>query len=211
MASGYLMPQLKADGTQVTFNASGLAVETIGPQADALKKFIVDGGLEKDTYTVKLTAPHGEKIQKVYWATRSPTGCPPKPDLAFKAEYSTDGKEWKVAREGWHVDPPQPYDPPDTWSQSFFYGSQDIASAASSEVQVRISNTKGKNYMMGQFSIAYATENAAKTKVTYCWEEGGAEKKAEHVYPAAAKMDASWKIPTGKDPKLKWVEMSPTK
>jgi hypothetical protein len=59
---------------------------------------------------------------------------------------------------------------------------------------------------MGQFSLVYEAKNASKTQVTYCWTEGGQEKTAEHVYPAGAKMDASWKIETGKDVKLKWVE-----
>ncbi|MCY3021894.1 MAG: hypothetical protein NTW87_23025 [Planctomycetota bacterium] len=223
MANGYVMPHLKADGTQVTFNASGLAAETIGPQADSIAKNIVAGGLDKPSFTVKLKTPHGEKIKTVCWAVRSPSGCPPKPDLAYKAEYSKDGNEWKVLRDDWRIVPPVPYQAPDTWSQSFFYGTQDIASAdanaetgTAGEVQVRISNNMGKPYQMGQFSVLYATKNAAKTKVTYAWTEGGQDKTAEHVYPAGATMDTSWKIETnpatgtaGKEPKLKWVEMTP--
>jgi hypothetical protein len=209
MANGYVMPHLKADGTQVTFNASGLAAETIGPQAETIIKHVVEGGLDKPSFTVKLKTPHGEKIKTVCWAVRSPTGCPPKPDIAFKAEYSKDGKEWKVLREGWRIVPPVPYQAPDTWSQSFFYGTQDVASADAAEVQVRISNNLGKTYQMGQFSALYETKNAAKTKVTYGWTEGGQEKTAEHVYPASARMDTSWKVETGKEPKLKWVEMTP--
>jgi len=169
----------------------------------------VEGGLDKPSFTVKLKTPHGEKIKTVCWAVRSPTGCPPKPDLAFKAEYSKDGKEWKVLREGWRIIPPVPYQAPDTWSQSFFYGAQDVASADAGEVQVRISNNLGRTYQMGQFSVLYETRNAAKTKVSYCWSEGGQEKTAEHVYPAGARMDTSWKVETGKEPKLKWVELTP--
>jgi hypothetical protein len=209
MANGYVMPHLKGDGTQVTFNAGGLATETIGPQAETISKNIIDGGLDKPSFTVKLKSPHGEKIKSVCWAVRSPTGCPPKPNLAFKAEYSADGKEWTVLRDDWRIIPPPPYDPPDTWSQSFFYGSKDVK-ADGGEVQIRISNNLGKTYQMGQFSIVYEVKNTAKTKVTYCWDEGGSEKTAEHSYPAAAKMDTSWKIETGKDPKVKWIEMTPT-
>jgi hypothetical protein len=208
MANGYVMPHLKPDGTNVTFNAGGLATETIGPQAEAVAKNIVEGGLDKPSFTIKLKSPRGEKIKTVCWATRSPTGCPPKPDLAFKAEYSKDGKEWKLLKDDWHVVSPVPYQAPDTWSQSFFYGAKDIETDTN-EVQIRISNNLGKAYQMGQFSIVYEVKNTAKTKVTYCWDEGGIEKSAEHLYPAAAKMDTSWKIDTGKDPKLKWVEMAP--
>jgi hypothetical protein len=211
MANGYVMPQLKGDGAQVTFNASGLAVETIGPQADAIAKNIVDGAMNKDNFTVKMKTPHGEKIKTVCWAVRSPTGCPPKPDLAFKAEYSADGKTWKVLRENWHVNPPDPYKPPDTWSQSFFYGTKDIGDEGLSEVLVKVSNNLGKTYQMGQFSLTYETPNTGSTKVTYCWEEDGKQKTAEHGYAPGAKMDSSWKIDTGKDPKLLWVEMTATK
>lgn len=209
MANGYVMPHLKAGGTQVTFNASGLAAETIGPQAEAISKHIVDGSLAKPSFTVKLKSPHGEKIRTVCWAVRSPTGCPPKPEIAFRAEYSKDGKEWKVLRDGWRIVPPVPYQAPDTWSQSFFYGTQDITDADAREIQVRISNNLGKAYQMGQFSVLYETKNAAQTKVAFGWDEGGQEKTAEHVYPAGASMDASWKIETGTEPKLKWVEMTP--
>ena len=208
MANGYVMPWLKADGTKVTFNASGLAVKTIGPQAESIRKNITDGGLDKDTFTVKLKTPHGEKIKTVYWATRSFTGCPPKPDLAFKAEYSVDGKEWKVLLDNWRVNPPAPYAPPDTWSQSFFYGSKDVVGADAGEVSIRISNSKGKAYQMGQFSVVYETKNKGKTHVKYCWDEAGHEKTAEHLYAAGAAKDATWTIPTGKDPKVKWVEMA---
>ena len=209
MANGYVMPWLKANGSQVTFNASGLAVETIGPQFESIRQNIVDGALDKDTFVVKMKTPHGEKVKSVSWATRSFTGCPPRPELAFKAEYSVDGKEWKVLRDDWHITPPPPYDPPDTWSQSFFFGTKDIASDGANEVRVRISNNKGKGYLMGQFSLVYETKNTAQTKVTYCWDEAGKEKTEFHVYPASAKMDTSWKIKTGVDPKLKWVEMEP--
>jgi hypothetical protein len=208
MASGYVMPQLKPNGTQVTFNASGLAATTIGPQAKAIRKNIEDGALDKPSFTVKLKTPHGEKIKTVCWATRSPTGCPPKPEMAFKAEYSTDGKQWKVLRDNWRMLPPVPYEAPDTWSQSFFYGTNDISADAASEVLVRVSNNLGKRYQMGQFTLIYETKNDAKTKVTYCWDEAGQEKTAEHVYPAGAKMDSSWTIETGKEPKMKWVEMT---
>jgi len=209
MANGYVMPHLKADGTQVTFNASGLAVATVGPQAETIAKHIVDGGLDKPSFTIKIKTPRGEKIKTVYWGTRSPTGSPPKPELAFKAEYSKDGKEWKVLKDDWRINPPSPYEPPDTWSQTFFYGTKDIPEADASEVLIRISNNLGKTYQMGQFSVVYQTKNSAKTKVTYCWEEGGQEKRDEHVYPAGAAMDSSWKIPTGKEPALKWVETTP--
>jgi len=209
MASAYVMPHLKPGGAQVTFNASGLAVESIGPQAESVKKNVTDGGMDKPSFTVKLKSPHGEKIKSVTWATISPTGCPPRPDLAFKAEYSTDGKEWKILRDDWHVNPPQPYNPPDTWAFSFFFGTKDLTDNSAGEIQVRISNNKGAPYLTGQFSVTYEIEKPGRTKVIYCWDEGAQEKTAEHVYPAAANMDSSWKIATGNDPKLKWVEMTP--
>jgi len=62
---------------------------------------------------------------------------------------------------------------------------------------------------MGQFSLIYLTPNTARTKVTYCWDEAGQEKTAAHVYAAGAKMDTSWTIDTGQEPKMTWVEMTP--
>lgn len=209
MASGYVMPHLKSDGTQITFNSSGLAVETVGPQAEALSRHIVEGSLGGPSFTVKLKTPRGEKIQTVCWATRSPTGCPPKPELAFKAEYSKDGKNWSLLKEDWRINPPEPYNPPDTWSQTFFFGTKDISGDQLNEVLIRISNNMGKYYQMGQFSAIYAAPNTARTKVTYCWTEGGQEKTESHVYPAGAQMDRSWKIATGKEPALKWIETEP--
>ena len=165
MASGYVMPQLKPNGTQVTFNASGLAATTLGPQAKAIRQNLVDGGLDKPSFTVRLRTPRGEKIQTVCWATRSPTGAPPNPELAFKAEYSTDGRQWKLLRDDWRIVSPVPYQAPDTWSQSFFYGSKEIAPDAASEVRIRVSNNLGKRYQMGQFSLIYPVPNTARTKV----------------------------------------------
>lgn len=208
MANGYVMPHLKPDGTSVTFNAGGLATASIGPQAEAVAKHIVDGGLDKKSFTLQLQSPRGEKIKKICWAVRSPTGSPPKPEIAFKAEYSTDGKEWKVLKDDWRVVSSVPIEAPDFWSQSFFYGAEEVA-VEGGKVQLRISNNYGKSYMMGQFSIVYEVANTAKTKVTFCWDEAGKEKTAEHTYPAGAKMDATWKIATGKNPLLKWVEMTP--
>jgi hypothetical protein len=208
MASGYVMPQLKPGGTQVTFHASGLAATTIGPQAKAVRENLVEGGLDKPSFTVRLKTPRGEKIRTVCWATRSPTGSPPTPGVACKAEYSSDGEVWKVLRDDWRIAPPVPYNAPDTWSQSFFYGTRDIADDGASQVLVRISNNRGKPYQMGQFSLLYETQNTARTKVVYCWDEGGRETTAKHVYPAGTKMDSSWKIETGKEPKMKWVEMT---
>jgi hypothetical protein len=209
MASGYVMPQLKPNGTQVTFNASGLAATTIGPQAKAIRKNLEAGGLDQPSLTARLRTPHGEKIQSVCWAVRSPSGAPPRPELAFKAEYSTDGQQWKLLRDDWRIVSPVPYQAPDTWSQSFFYGSRDIAADAAGEARIRISNNLGKHYQMGQFSLIYLTPNTARTKVTYCWDEAGQEKTAAHVYAAGAKMDTSWTIDTGQEPKMTWVEMTP--
>ena len=209
MANGYVMPQLKPKGTHVTFNASGLATTTLGPQAKAIRKNLVDGGLDKPSFTLRLRTPHGERIKSVCFAVRSPSGSPPRPELAYKAEYSVDGKQWKVLRDDWRIVAPVPFAAPDTWSQSFFYGSRDITADGASEVLVRIGNNGGKPYQMGQFSLLYATPNAAGTKVTYCWDEAGQEKTAEYIYPAAATMDRSWAITTGGAPKMKWVEMSP--
>ena len=122
-----------------------------------------------------------------------------------------DGKEWKILNEKWRVNPPEPYDPPDTWSQSFFYGSKDISADGVNEIQIRISNNKGRTYLMGQFSLSYQIKPTASTKVTYCWEDEGKEMKDEHVYPIGAKMDTTWKIKSGKEPILKWIEMTPVK
>ena len=99
------------------------------------------------------------------WATRSPSGSPPKPELAFKAEYSSDGKQWKLLHDDWRIVSPVPYQAPDTWSQSFFYGSKDIAADEADEVLVRVSNNLGKHYQMGQFSLIYPTSNTAERKV----------------------------------------------
>ena len=173
-----------------------------------MRKNVVEGSLDKPSFSVRLATPHGEKIRTVCWAIRSPSGSPPKPELAYKAEYSTDGKRWKVLRDDWRIESPVPFEAPDTWSQSFFYGTKDIAADAASEVLVRISNNRGKPYQMGQFSLLYETPNTAKTRVTYCWDEGSREQTAAHLYPAGAKMDSSWKIATGKEPKTKWVEMA---
>ena len=211
MANGYVMPHLKSEETQITFNTSDFAVLNVGPQKEDFIKSIIEGGLDKPSFVSKLNSPHGEKIKTIYWAVRAGTGTPPRPELEFKAEYSADGKEWKILNDKWRVNPPEPYDPPDTWSQSFFYGSSDISADGLKEVQIRISNNKGRTYIMGQFALSYQIKPTASTKVVYCWEDEGKEAKEEHIYPIGAKMDESWKIKTGKDPILKWIEMTPVK
>lgn len=206
MANGYVMPQLKPGGTQVTFNTAPQAVTLFGPQKATLEKNLTAGELGKGSFTIKLRTPRGEKIRRIDFAGRMASGSPPKTEVMYKAEYSKDGTAWLPLKEGWQVKPPVEFTYPDSWSQSFFYGGKEVE-GLEGEVLVRLSNSGNRGMLMGQFALTYAVPNTGATRVTYGWSENGQEKTAEHLYPAGAAMDASWKIDTGAAAKMGWVEM----
>lgn len=209
MANGYTMPHLKSGGTDVTFNAANQAYTSIGPQYQSIKNSLVAGAIEKPSFTVEMKTPGGEKVKGIYFMSWNASWTKPGPDIVWKAEYSVDGSSWKVLKDDWRIKPLVPYKPRSTWSQSYFFGGKEIEDKNDGTIQIRISNNKGRPYMTGRFWLVYEVKKPSRTKVTFCWNEKGTEKKAEHIYPAGATMDTSWKIKNGANPVTKWIEMEP--
>ena len=100
-------------------------------------------------------------------------------------------------------------EPPDFWSQTFCWGSTELAEKDATSVRVRFKNTGGKRYVRPELHVAYEPTPADGTKVTFAWDDAGGAKTHEHVVPAGK--GATWTVPTGKGTSTKWVEFEPVK
>lgn len=207
MANGYVMPHLKGGGSKITFNAGNKGYTSIGPQFKSIHANLAEGALNKPSFAVSFKSPAKRPIKEVWFMSWNSSWIKPKSDIVWKAEVSIDGKPWQVLKDDWRIKPMVPYKPKSTWSQSYFYGGGTIDGVKGNEAKIRISNNKGRPYFTGRFWLVYDVPAVSKTKVTFCWDESGTEKKAEHIYSGDAKMDSSWTIPTGKTPVTKWIEM----
>ncbi|CAN5220754.1 hypothetical protein BH23VER1_BH23VER1_14080 [soil metagenome] len=203
------IPRLRDGRNPITFAASGQAVVSAGPNRDQALAHLVDGSLESSGITLSLAAPRGEMVTGIHAASHNLSGNPPSPDIAYFIDCSHDGGEtwiavasdWKIARRG--------SNPPDFWSQSFTYGSVNIAPSAG-PVLVRFHNDGGRNYRRVEAHLVYETADPTPSKVTFAWQNGDSPelRTASQTYPASAPQDTSWQFDAGSDIRTRWVEIA---
>ncbi len=205
-ANAAVFPRLKDEGTRVQFAASHRAVMSAGPTREQAKTRVVAGAFDTPKVTMELTAPRQQRAVAIYATGHVASSNPPSPDTKYKIEYSNDaGASWKPIVADWNI-PRRGEEPPDFWSQSFCYGSAEIA-PASGPIQIRFSNNGGKKYLRADVSLVYRTESKDATKVTFDWLETGAPKRESHQF--AATDNAAWDLKTGKGVQTRWVEFEP--
>lgn len=200
-----IIPHLRNGKNAITFQASNQAIVSAGPTAPQVEARIVEGKLSSPSVTVELAAPRGEPANRVYAASWQSSGAPPREDVKYQIDYSTDaGKTWKPVVKDWQIKRRQP-EPPDFWSQSFAWGDVDIAPTAS-PIRVRFSNTGGKSYRKVEAHLGYRPSNPSLTQITFAWKQNGQMKTASHAYPASTTPDTTWSIDAGQQPETLWVE-----
>jgi hypothetical protein len=127
--------------------------------------------------------------------------------VKYQIEASTDGgKTWKPIVKDWSITR-RGDEPKDFWSQSFCWGSLDLAGAPNGPVRVRFLNDGGKNYARCEAHLVYQPEKQDDTKVTFAWDDDKGGHEASHTFGAKP---GPWKVPTGKKTRTKWVEMEPS-
>ncbi len=203
-----VIPRLKDGANKVTFHASGLGVISAGPNKGQAEAHLVEGKMGDKQITLELAAPRNEKAVRVYAAAWVASGCPPKSEVKYQIEYSTDGgKSWKSVVKDWQV-VRRPYEPDDFWSQSFCWGEAALDDVQG-PVRVRFSNDGNIAYRKVEAHLAYKVSNQGPVEVTFAWTEGGGgeAKKASRVFPGKpGEEDSSWIIETGQKAETVWVE-----
>jgi hypothetical protein len=210
-ANSSVMPRLKDGGTTVTFAASGRSVVSAGPTVEQARTHVVAGKFDSPTVTLEVTTPRGEAVAEVFAAAHVKSSNPPDPKVKYQIELSADGgKTWRPVAKDWNINR-QGDEPAEFWSQSFCWANTSVpADPAVSSVRVRFRNDGGKQYARAEVHLAYRVPKTDPTDVTFAWTDDGGDRTAAHTF-AGKPGDEPWTVPTGKNVRLKWVEMKPSK
>ena len=212
-----VLPRLKDDGTEVSFEASGQAIVSAGPELPNAQTHLIDGGFGTPRVTLELAPPRGETVTVIYAAAHVASGNPPNPDVKYQIEFSVNGGTiWQPVVKDWSI-PRRGDEPADFWSQSLCWGSVEVPPGATGPVQIRFRNNAGKNYLRAEAHLVYHVagepgEHQDATQVTFDWSDDRGEHRASQTFAATdADMPAPepWSIPTGRDVKTRWVEFTP--
>ncbi|MCW8128775.1 MAG: hypothetical protein KIS92_00185 [Planctomycetota bacterium] len=204
-----VIPRLKDGENKITFEASGQAVVSAGPNVTQASPSIVDGKFGTPTVTLELATPRKEKAVRIYAMAHVASGSPPSDKVLYQIEYSTDGgKEWKPVVKDWKI-LRRGVEAPDFWSQSMCYGDVEIADATG-PVRVRFSNSANKPIVRAEAHLVYQVEKNGPVDVTFAWKENGGDLKTEsHSYPGTpGQPDATWTLKTGEKTECVYVEYS---
>jgi hypothetical protein len=208
-ANPAILPRLPDKGAVVNFEASGRALVSAGPTLPQAQAHVVEGKFGSPRVTLELTAPRGAQPVAVYAAAHVQSSSPPRPDIKYFIEASTDGgKTWKPIVKDWEITR-RGDEPKDFWSQSMCWGSLELDGAKAGPVRVRFRNTGGKNYPRGEMHLAYRLFRQDRTKVTFAWSDDKGEQRATQTFAAGASQP--WPIPTGKSVQTRWVEFEPVR
>jgi hypothetical protein len=199
------MPRLKDGGSEVRFQASGQAVTSAGPNLAQARAHLVGGKFGSAEVILEIASPRKEAALAVHAAAHIQSGNPPRPDVKYHIDVSSDGgKTWKPMVRNWTITR-RGDEPKDFWSQSFCWGSTDLGQGAGSSVRVRFRNDGGKPYARCEAHLVYRVPSPKATKVTFDWIDDSGTHQESHDFPSAE--PAPWKVPTGRKVETKWVEM----
>jgi len=207
-ANPAVLPRLKDNGSEVHFQASGRAVVSAGPNLGQAAAHLAEGKFGTPSVTLELSPTRGERALEVHAAAHVMSGSPPRPDVKYQIEVSTDGgKTWKAMVKDWMV-PRRGEEPKDFWSQSFCWGSLALDGEAA-KVRVRFRNSGGKPYARCEAHLVYRTGTVDATRVTFAWVDDQGKRQASHTFAGREKGAAAWTVPTGRAVKTRWVEFEP--
>jgi hypothetical protein len=206
-ANTAVLPRLKDNGSKIEFQSSGQAVVSAGPNLPQAAAHLVSGKFGSSQVTLELATPRGEPVLAVCAAAHVQSGSPPRPDIKYQIEYSTDlGRSWRHVVKDWTI-LRRGDEPKDFWSQSLCWGTISVAEAKVSRVQVRFKNAGGKSYPRCELHLVYRTADADGTRVTFAWNDDRGARQASHVF--AGGKTGAWSLPTGTNVRTRWVEFEP--
>jgi hypothetical protein len=205
------MPRLKDNGSRVSFQATGRAVVSAGPNLPQAEAHVVEGKLGSSRVTLELATPRGEPVLAVHAAAHVQSSSPPQADVKYQIELSTDsGKTWQALVKDWTI-PRRGDEPADFWSQSLCWGStarpEPTPRPEPTAVRVRFRNSAGKNYARCEAHLVYRTAGTDATKVTFNFKDDGGTHTGSHTF--VGREPGSWEVPTGKKVETNWVEFEP--
>jgi hypothetical protein len=208
-ANASIMPRLKEGGSAVRFETSGRAVVSAGPNRDQARAHLIAGQFRTPNATLELASPRGERAVAVHAAAHVVSGDPPRPEVKYQIEVSTNGgRAWKPAVKDWTI-PRRGEEPGDFWSQSFCWGTLDLGDAHATSVRVRFRNDGGRAYARCEAHLVYRTAGKDATKVTFAWDDDAGAHRASHAFAASDSGTAPWRVPTGRGVETWWVEFEP--
>ncbi len=209
-ANGSVLPRLKDNGTQITFETSNRALVSAGPNLSQARPHVVGGAFETPQVTLELAAPRREPVAAIYAAAHVRSSNPPSEEVAYAIEYSTDrGQSWQPLVEDWRITR-RGNEPADFWSQSFCWGDKTLDNPHSGPIQVRFSNTGRKAYGRAELHLVYRVPRRDATQVTYAWTDSGGPHEHSQMVPAGiGTSQHQWTVPTAGNVRTRWVQMRP--
>ena len=198
-----VLPRLKDNGTTVSYEASGMSVQSLGPELDLASTFVIDGAFGQKTVSLAVTPD--KPVMRVFAAAHTASGSPPSTDVRYYIDYSLDtGKHWQPIVADWTI-PRRGEEPGDFWSQSLCYGSQHVAAPSGQPIQIRFRNDGGKSFLRAEAHLVQRVGNADPVKVTYNWVDASGKHQQSHVFTSKG----NWQVATGKNVRTRWVEFEP--
>jgi hypothetical protein len=198
-------PRLKDNGTRVTFAAPNRALVSAGPNREQAKTHIIAGAFDTPTVTLEVKPPRGEPLAAIYAVAHIASGNPLRPETKYQIEWSADGgRTWKPVVKDWQV-PRRGDEPGDFWSQSFCYGSVEIADSSAHSAQVRFKNDGGKKILRAEAHLVYRPATSDNTRVTFDWRDDNGTHRESHTFTDDR---GSWDLKTGREVQTRWIEFA---
>jgi hypothetical protein len=208
-ANGATMPRLKQGGSTVRLEASGRAVVSAGPNLEQARSHLVAGQFGTAEITLEIATPHHEPVLTVDAAAHVLSGSPPKSDVKYQIEVSTDaGRTWQPLVKDWTISR-RGHEPRDFWSQSFCWGTRQLLDSKADKVRVRFSNSGRRPYNRAEAHLVYRTATQDKTQATFAWTDDSGPHQARHQFEATPNKQEVWTIPTGRNVETHWVDLEP--
>lgn len=202
-----ILPRLNDGGSWIEFASSNRAIVSAGPNLPQAQAHVVEGKFGSPQVTLEVKAPREESIAEIYAAAHVQSGNPPKTDVKYYSDYSTDGgKTWKPILRGWSINR-RGDEPADFWSQSLCWGRAKLTGLVTSPVRVRFHNTGGRNYLRAEVHGAYDVLPEDSTRVTFAWTDSTGPHQESNVFTHSPR--APWQLSTGQNVQTKWVEFEP--
>jgi hypothetical protein len=201
-----ILPRLKESGATISFSNGRQAVVSAGPNKPQAAAHIIAGAFDTPAVTLGLAAPRHEPVIAIYAAAHMASGNPPSPETKYQIEFSSNqGRTWWPLVKDWKI-PRVGDEPADFWSQSFCYGSTNLATETVSSIQVRFRNDGGKKILRAEAHLVYRTAGKDATKVTFAWNDLTGQQTASHIF--VPKDAPKWELATGKSVETRWIEFA---